>query len=138
MWGAAGYGIAALVSGVVNSSTGGGFGGVVYVLVAASTVSLVAAAGVPVGRDYRSAGGEECERQADGARRYDPLMMPSVVIQRFKAASSVGHISGDGDRLMNTLRGYRDIFLSHLATNWRTCLCSSGRCYSTNEECRRS
>ncbi len=84
MWGAAGFGIAALVSGVVYGSAGGGLGGTVVLFVAALAMTLVAAAGVPVGRGCRPDAGEGCEGQAGGARRYDPLMMPPVVVPRFR------------------------------------------------------
>lgn len=49
MWGAAGYGFAVLISGIVYDYTGGGYESVVGVFVVALAVALAAALLVPVG-----------------------------------------------------------------------------------------
>lgn len=49
MWGAAGFGTATLIGGIVYDHTADGYGGVVVVFVAALSLALVAALGVQVG-----------------------------------------------------------------------------------------
>ncbi|CAM9498558.1 unnamed protein product [Ectocarpus fasciculatus] len=66
-WGAAGYGLAALMSGFVYDVTGGSYDGVVAVYVTVLALALVAALGVPVGRTDIPAGGldDEEPRRSD-------------------------------------------------------------------------
>ena len=84
MCGAAGYGVAALVSGVVYGGTGGGYGAVVAVFVAALTVSLVAAIGVPVGTSSGLADGKRHEGPAGGDQRYDLTYCVRIDVPRPK------------------------------------------------------
>lgn len=58
MWGAVGYGIAVLISGIVYDNTGGGYGSVVIVFVVALALALVAALRVPIGATDKPAGGD--------------------------------------------------------------------------------
>lgn len=58
MWGAIGYGLAVLASGIVYDNTAGGYANVVIVFVAALSLALVAALRFAIGATDKSTGGE--------------------------------------------------------------------------------
>lgn len=60
-WGAAGYGLAALISGFVYDAAGGSHDGLMVVYVTVLALALLAAVGVPVGRTDEPAGGQDDE-----------------------------------------------------------------------------
>ncbi|CAM9812625.1 unnamed protein product [Ectocarpus sp. 8 AP-2014] len=61
-WGAAGYGLSTLISGIVYGIARGSYDGVVSVYVSVLAMALVAALGVPVGPTAEPAGGQEDEK----------------------------------------------------------------------------
>ena len=51
MWGALGFGVASLTSGFICDASGGGYGGVMVQFVIVTTVALVTATGVSIGKN---------------------------------------------------------------------------------------
>ncbi|CBJ48928.1 conserved unknown protein [Ectocarpus siliculosus] len=60
-WGAAGYGLAAVISGFVYDATGGSYDGLMVAFVTVLALALLAALGVPVGRTDEPAGDQDDE-----------------------------------------------------------------------------
>lgn len=61
MWGAAGFGAATFISGLVYDHTAGGYRNVAIVFVVVSVLALVAAFGVRVGTNDEPPDGQEAE-----------------------------------------------------------------------------
>ncbi|CAM9442348.1 unnamed protein product [Ectocarpus sp. 13 AM-2016] len=71
-WGAAGFGLATLISGFVYDAAGGSYDGVMIVYVTVLALALLAALGVPVGRTDEPAGGQDDEEpRRDGSGTSD-------------------------------------------------------------------
>lgn len=61
MWGAAGFGTATIISGIVYDNIAGGYESIVVVFFVASLLALVAALGVPVGTSGEPSNGQKSE-----------------------------------------------------------------------------